>query len=988
MSWLGIGGNIVQTGSEASKDFRTVMNLVSELISSDGRSVRDALQSLIGTTVVSAAEEKFAKAVLQWAGRVGDSEAAKLLQTLAKLEDKSELRQRQVGWPLKEWSFKPGANAIAPIMLQIDPSIGAYFEVAANETGTESSANAANAKLVLNGSLDIAATGDVPDIAPVSAMFGLSAGLRRSASLVLGYETDSLLAGVAIAGAIGRLRSPADFDDVSHAFSGAFAGRLEKIVVEGDEHIGAEAAVKASVPTSYGTFGFNLKGEAVIGRDFVYEIKPHGDSSLALDIRSGSKFSNSFDIGVSYSVGLSTIAPGVATALASKIAGLSETVQRIDAIAEAQLGRVSTWLKPGALLREKINTDFLSALDFEGGDNLKSVFAGLFGVRGDADDAAEKIAGYAADLISRLGDNLIDLTDLGDDVIREKFSKALRNHVNERALSILNEHVIGKIPINLTDELERLTDSLDENVKSKIAEFLGVDGETAIDEVASYLDEARKIVDAVLKGVSNAQTELLAAEVGWRRARVRETSAEYRLRFDGDEESAKEAFRDAILAPRRIGNLLKDDTDIAGVDVDELSAKTRLFKSSGPRWNLALIGFGIGGERIVRSKIAVEETQEGVIVLSGEGELSKRRKFLKEARSVSFLSASGLVHARGQIAEAAIPFDEAGSLIRNVTGPRSAASIQINFEEIDNKIKTREARRLLERFVGAEMLSEEISDKFQAAVDEARGASPDGKLAGSMSLSLAVPTEIVGDVLRHARDNVQVTTDATDRALAVHDGARVEEVIEVATALDASLTNGAPTARGEAGHASGLGMARFSRISARGIAPGNDVQRRIGFLRELDTLSRVIEAEKLSGAGPRGVARSDGVMASDLARTASVELAKLSEARATLRKVLAQGARLYFDTPVPEFNSTAERIEFAKMLEEEQRDMVKAAKPFLRTGVPLPNMFGGKAPESTVALFAALQVICREAVGMAPPLITTLKPEKRSPVSFISVATN
>ena len=76
------------------------------------------------------------------------------------------------------------------------------------------------------------------------------------------------------------------------------------------------------------------------------------------------------------------------------------------------------------------------------------------------------------------------------------------------------------------------------------------------------------------------------------------------------------------------------------------------------------------------------------------------------------------------------------------------------------------------------------------------------------------------------------------------------------------------------------------------------------------------------------------------------------------------------------------------MIEQKQRDMSSAAKPFLKTGIPAPSFLFGNAPRRMVALFAALQEITRSVTGIAPPLILTLKADQRESVSIVSAASD
>jgi hypothetical protein len=1003
MSWIAVGANFARTGAADSESMRSVVLRVLEEVSSNDVSITEALKRLAagGAPPVTAAQQLFISAARAWIARLGEGEFAKLLATLQNLEQRADERERQIGWPVREWSIAPALGANVPIKLQLDPKVGAYFEVLADNVARPkdvptAAAFEAAAMLVLNGAIDIGASGTVPGIAPVTATLGLTAGARRSATLHFSYPTHDIIAGAAIAGALSRLGSPAVFDDVQAAFDETRAGRLDAVIVEGDEQIGAEAAVKASVPTSYGTFGFNLEGEAILARDFVYAItKPAGTNLLEVQVRSGSKFTNELDLGVSYSVGLSTIAPGVATALASKVAGISAIIEKMDAAATTRLGAVSSWLKPGTMLKQKIKQNLATVLNAGDADaaKLKNALAGVFGLQTDGAGAAaiaEKLSGLGADLVARLVDEGLQFVGVSEGDLRKRISGALRSYVDDEVLSVLSSKVISKIPVDLDAELTALANSLDAAAKSLINDFLGLDGGAALEQIKAYIDAARKIVGDILAAVSRAQTELLAAEVGWRRARERQNLAAFKISFDGSHATAKEAYRSAILAPRRVGSFLREVTPRPGVVVTESFQQTRLFKSSGPRWSLALIGFDATGVRVRRSDISIIETQDGAVLIA-EGEVSKKKTLLKEARTVSFLSATGLVEARAQQQELPLSDAEAKSIISQVTGPRAAASIQLSLEEEDNRIKDKEARKLLSRFVGAQLVSAEAAAAFGRTVDEAQGASADGKLTGSMAISLAIPTEQVVAVLKYARENVGAGVSVADRALSAFDGERIDAAIRRTAAYDlgAPTTLEAPRGAAGAGSTRGLGMERFlpGGATARGFDGTGDIQRRMAFLREVDSISRSIEAEQMpiGGGGARGF---ESASVEGARREVSRDLENLREARQVLDKSLSIGAQLYFDTDLASITTDEARKRLAEEVEDKQRAMIKTVSAFVKPGLPLPAWIGGKAPESTVALFAALQWYCRDAVGLAPPLIITLKPANSTPISLVAVGTS
>jgi hypothetical protein len=174
--------------------------------------------------------------------------------------------------------------------------------------------------------------------------------------------------------------------------------------------------------------------------------------------------------------------------------------------------------------------------------------------------------------------------------------------------------------------------------------------------------------------------------------------------------------------------------------------------------------------------------------------------------------------------------------------------------------------------------------------------------------------------------------------------------------------------------------------SLRAAPEASDLSHRIEVL---DMLSRIDVEPAVAARSFRSLTADTREMESE-DQAAIRRIKHLVEATEALRKVLEIGADLYFDTEFPEFSNeddrTDVRLKFTRMIEQKQRDMSSAAKPFLKTGIPAPSFIFGKAPKRTVALFAALQEITRSVTGIAPPLILTVKAGQRESVSIVSAA--
>jgi hypothetical protein len=997
MSFAIIGDRAIRTGADVATELRALVIALRNLQNEEGLSFAAAIDSfLAGLDEGSALAELATALKTRLAG--GDTGVAALLVTLRDLEQREQALTRQVGWPAREWSLPADALPVAPFTLKLNTEAGAFFEVLADGTAPPEQLERtepfqAVARIGLNGRLAATSVAGVDLSAAGSVGGDAGGGVRRAMSAYIGFPSHDMLAGLALASALAKLRCPTDFDDLLDALDDDRMGSLFGLVLEGDEHLGAGVDVRAALPTQYGDLGFILGGEARLSRGFTYTIaKSLTRHGVSLAAASSSRFATGLELGVSYSVGLSSVLPGAAAKLLATTQEFAEPLQRIDATASGLIDQAETWLKPGTLIRSRIREHLdglLADVDADEGQkaqaqSLRHALAGLFGFEEGAvalEQAVDDLGNAAADLIAGLVDDSLGMLINDTTSLSERLRKALHGKLSDEVISVLKRDVIDSIIPDLDAELERLTKELDAATKRRVNEILGRDGEAGIDQLREYIEQSRSIVSGILAGISRAQTELLAAEVGWRRERARELGFDFRAEFDATSDEAKKAYRRAVLQPRRFGDLLIDGRAPPGVAVEEAAASTRLFKSQGPRWNVALIGLALGGSVAHRSDVSVLETPDGVTIAT-RGEIARTRSFLKETRTVSFLSALGLLEARDRGDTAATePRQEDGTV--KVLGPRAAAKIKLDFEEDDNKLHLSEAAKLLRRFVGAGLIGDEVEATFLAEIRDAIALSGDDSVAGSISIALAVPSSEVVTVLESARrrprafaaaPDTDIIGAATKRALAMYDPESIDEVERDIESLGqrSFKLGGMPDE----------GTSRSSRAAPE---PG-DVSHRIEVL---DMLSGVDVEASLSARATRGpVVDESGPEGDDQA--AMRRIRNLAAATRALRRVLEIGAEIYFDIEFPDFtNNDAHadsRRAFALLIEQKQREMSSAARPFLKTGIPTPGFIFGKAPKRTVALFAALQDITHSVTSIAPPLILTFKPEQGEAVSVVSPA--
>jgi len=997
MSFIFDTGSELQSGNAAAQAFRLIVGGLIELEEESGLSLSNAVKKLAQMDLGEDLANSLVVAIKQWVARNGQEPLSDLLSSLREIELRQAHIDRQLGWPARTWTKTP---SVGPVAIELNADVGAYFEILADNPTLPRNLlplgnHEAAAKLVLQGQLDSSA-----DVAARLLQFGLSAdgelGLSRRISSYYRYRSHDTKAGLALAGALSELRNPAEFDQMMNLFQETSQAACLGVVVEGDAYIGGSMEVQAAFPTQYGTFGFMLGGEAKTSRGFTYTVTSNERSDgLIVAASSNSSFTNQFEFGASYSVGLSTISPAAAQAILSHAKGLADSLEMIDEKFQSLSGRLETWLKPGSLIKTKIDERLyallMPALDADGSNRTEALavakaLAGILGFQEPLGtptaDTMKRISAGISNIIGTIVDDTLGILDRDGRALKAHLMQVTSSLVEGRISAILASNVYEKIVPDLNEQLEAVADQLDESTKSAIANFLGQSPESGLRQISNFIERARSLAAKVIDGIASAQTELLAAELAWHHQRAVDLGFDYKVGFLQNSDDAKQAYELAVKSPRNFGKLLFKGKMPEGVNVLESSTFDRLYKTKGHRWSLALIGLSLGGAARQESEIEIVNSHNGVTLLTGNN-LKEEKTFLRETRTASFISAINLLEAKAAPKASGDPVGAVPEGMVDLTGqPRASASIKLHLEEIDDHLHVEGAKKLLKRFIKSDLLDEDISDAVKAAIKKAQADAGDEVIAASLSIGLAVPSIEVLKLLEAAAPPptvfaleseappINFIERATIQALAEHDQVTVDEANKALAVL------------GQAGEIK-TDLLPEPEQNLVVETSQTTLSKNIIVLTAIASLPNAVETE-----------RAHDMLLDSLDTDAIVQarrnVKKIRGAVRSLAKVLKISAEIYrTDLPDPLDSDLQNKHEELKgIIKTKQKEINKAAKKFLDPGLPGPDRiiwFGkGRASKRIVALFAALQATTKHVTSVTPPLIVTFKPKNGQAMSFIS----
>lgn len=961
-------------GKESASSFREIINLIRSVTEKDGLNVSDAVEKLLKDSSIKGARKLLLERLKDWVRENGSPALADLFEPLHVIETRKDASKRKLGWPDKSWAAPDKITGLAkPLDFKLNAEGGAYFEVMeeGNETRAELPGAAtypAVSALTLEGSVKAGLDGKAT-IGIAGVKGGMKGSFGRSISYSFGHENQSELAGLALASAMGMVRSPTAPEALVQSFGNNGRAELLEVKMKGNEGLGGSLGITAEFPTAYGKPGIELKGEASLSRKFEFRVQEYsepGKSGLRILADTHRETSNGLEIGVSYVVGLSTLLPKQAEDLLRGLTDLHDKVVKLDEKIERATGVVKTWLKPGDVIKSKID-DHLKLFFKNFDDKPKrpiALFARALGLTDNPDvkveDVLDDVSEQTGSLIADILDEIPEIFELDEEEIAGRVREVFVDAIDPKVLEFLNTEVLEKMKGEIDSALETTANALNTTAQKAIKKAFGKNGEDIVDAARNLATKARNTVKKILDEVSKAQTELLAAEIGWYRSTENKQAITYSANFDFSEAEAIDTFASVMRRPSRFASLvLSDEKQPSGVMAEKIALTKNLTVKTGHKWSVAFLGLAISGSEDATARVDVKQTQGGVII-SANGALEKKFGWFGEMRTVSFLSAMNLFEARMK----PVTGNSGGGQKKANASP----AIELKFDEADGGLKAVEAEYLLERFEKQGILSSTVSRAVISDVEQAIAAAGTDKIKASISIGLAVPASKVIDLLENVyqiktgrmglASNTDPVLEAVLTALAETDPEGIKELVvddEATTSED---------------------------LSADLDVDLDTIEGRVEFLSEAAAMTLSKNTFGVSHVQKKYRKKHHK---NQRAQQKQKDYLKPAE---HLTIMLQEAASIYFGEHEFLDENSTEAVE--RKIGQWQNRMNRRASKFLKTGQPAPSQFEGlwkgRVPVKTVALFRALQYLTHTFTEVRPPLMVSFKPKEGAAKSYFSLA--
>ncbi len=964
MSFLSLGELKLELGDE------TIQQFVNGILEEAGvpRNVKIVLKKFLeGEFTPDKIEGTLVNAIKEYAGTKSDK-LIPLFEKLDTVSSKKEQSDRQVGWPTIEFSRsakKANPKKGYEFGIDVNAKGGAVFEVDGDD----------NRKTMVkfSGKADLAGSGNLKfDQGSV----GTSANAQANRHLQYDFKnTSNQYVGLALASALSGLALPSNALAIHKGFTTTDKARLQQIVLKGGRSLGGKANIAAKFPTQYGIPGIELSGHLNLGRNFECTITPGRNSKagIRLTYKGGKETARGYDAALTYTVGLSTILPTQARELLKFSTKLHEAIVKIDTYAEEKIpdsieDYVSTVLKPGSWVKDEISEKVGEVINKLKGTNNGdlTVLAGIARLLGVDDfeksnltvaDLKAAATGQISEIIAEILDGRLDAYDLSASKLASVLVNNFQNALPASVLSDLDKEVFTTISEKLESKLKKLQSRIDVEVSQELKELdvkLNTDGK--IVKLKSFIKKARGIAKKVLGQVTKAQTEILAAELGYENARTKGESLSYVAEFDTTKLDATNIYRTAILHPAKFINEAFSDSVTDGVDVENYEVMSRISKKSGPRWSVVFLDIPLGYKSLEISDVDVVASTDGAKIIR-KSEVTKKGAFWDEVRYFSFVTASNVVQSR----------------LENV-GPNStadvgsSAEINLNLREDDGATNYKEVMRNINRFSEFGVIKDDVGKTIVEDVKSALKSK--SKKGTSINIKLGVPSDVVVSIYDDlASQNINKRVQAERELLNMS--------ARSVAAVEAALTRKVGLKLADTDSREVLGLKEFNdaEIGELGLDKRTDVVLRLVNLFENGELDQAV-----AGARSKGAERISRSRRAREAARESADAKKLYKAAKAVSEIMQIASELYFrtDIPTPAKNANTYKADLKKFtsdLERKQSDINKIAKRFLNPGTPLPKalrFFGGTFFKSNVILFKTLQDYVGSRTGVYPPLVISM----------------
>lgn len=942
MPWITNGARVLNVGSDAADVLGKVLLEMRELNEAEGKSPLEAVQALLRKRNIPVDRKALLELLRSKLAENENEEIERLLTSLGDLERRDGEAERAIAGLTKEWS-KPGLELDPHLRLDLSAGGSVAYVVDADGAprpdGLPSiGQNKASAAFRIQGKAGArleAGNG-------VAVGVGFAASADRSITYYLSYPNQTTLSGLAFAGAIRRLSPPYHWQAMLDGFRTGGPGNLDAVRISGKAGLAANANVGVSVPTGKGMMGISFKGRVAFSNEFQVTVTNPAPDTLRADVDVSNPLSHSVEVGLSYAVGLSSLAPNAARGMLARTSKAGDFLERLDGLTDKI--EKSSWLKPGTLLRDEIRGHLAERIHAGAPDAtlFRRGLARLFALDGGEafdDQLEELVVTQTTDLLTAAIDDALGILNGDTEALEQWFDEVIEKEVGARLREKLQSVVLDRLP-DLAEKLESATGRMDNAAENALEAALGKPVGERLDDARAVIEDARELLARINEGIQASVDELIGIEVGFARQRSKDTRFDYTVSFG---KAAQSEFARAMLAPKKFGEYLLVSPEVDGLEIEGAIRRSLLSRSARSEFGISLATVELQGGTTLSSEVRVVDTDTGVAAVS-KAELERFTTFLNEKREASFLSANAIFLSRR--------IDSAPGLEGDVAllpdgAPAAAPKLALKFRESDGKLKLDEVRRLLSRLAEFDLIGDDAHADILTAF---RGESDGEHIAGSLTISLAIPPLSIPELVRYGAANREALRSIMQPLIVDHLDKEIRSRHDLLRTLE------------------GLGIEALE---------GFDSPAEVDYLlTHIDQIAAAARRyyRKFSNRPVKPSSRirySQGEMMAPLAEIAG-ELDML-------HNVFRAGSEILDLDAAP-------GDDIGGILEDKQEAMVGYVKPFLRAGLPLPEWvpFGGKIPVRTVLLFEALQTVATQALGVTPPLVVQLKPERKPARTFIA----
>ncbi len=625
MAWLINRSKALMVGSNVADLFDLVTQRVG-----NGAGVLDRLKTLVANPP-STDVETLARYLL---GEQVDAGPYRRFIVPLKLLEGGTAEERWFGWGDLTFDAAVAGGSSLTLGIKGDAAIG--FEILADDDVTPEALDEALIRFKVAGRLS-------GSFAASAGALGtsLSMDVQRSLSWLFGYDQNSYTF-QALGNALTRVAQPFhNFDDVLDAFNGpplavgpvgdvlATQASMKSLTYAGTTGFKGASNAKLDVGSVGGTVEAAFKAFANLEHDFkvtIAVVPPAVPAApaVALDVQVELNKSEErgYDLSLRYSLGLSSLAPGLAPRLLGKLDKVKGVLDKIDNDLDKAEKKLAHLLKPGDWLKQEIADKVAAFADTADGpgildDLLKEVLGA-----GTGDSAAKRATDWLADVI----DDLSKLPLPGVlNTARDEILKGISDPLQAKVRAFI-EQALAMVSGRIDSAIDELALRLDQNILSKA---LGSSVSNIKKAIGELLNQMRSLLDKVVKAVEQANQELIA--INWSRSRRRTANLSYGAHFRFDA-TAGAYYRDLVLLPDRTLPLLLSATP-AGVTLISDQFTGKFSDLTEEVFGLNILSFGISARTKLLTELEVTVIG-GVVTIDAKGTLEKTQTFGDESRSI------------------------------------------------------------------------------------------------------------------------------------------------------------------------------------------------------------------------------------------------------------------------------------------------------------------------------------------------------------------